>query len=128
VRVQKLSMQASVSYAVLGNDDLPIPAVEAFLVNFVWRGKAPATTKAYAHDLETRRNRTNSSGNNSNIAPADNVVQAGQAARRYSCTMPPSRSCRHMLRSVMCWGSVIGAGTGRSGAACFIAWWVRWLL
>jgi hypothetical protein len=55
-------------------------------------------------------------------APADNVVQAGQAACRYSCTMPPRRSCRRMSRLVMCCGSVIGAGTARSGAAWCIAW------
>jgi hypothetical protein len=47
-------------------------------------------------------------------APADDVVQPGQAACRYSWMTPPSRSRRRMSRSAMCRGSVIDAGTART--------------
>ncbi|WP_344656723.1 tyrosine-type recombinase/integrase [Catenulispora subtropica] len=51
MRVQKLAGDSAVSYTVLGEDDLPIAAVEAFLVSLVAKGKAPSTVKAYARDL-----------------------------------------------------------------------------
>jgi hypothetical protein len=60
--------------------------------------------RAQIAELETqlRQNSPNSSRPpSSDSAPADNVVQAGQAACRYSWMMPPSRSCRRMSRSVM---------------------------
>jgi transposase len=61
-------------------------------------------------------------------APADNSIQAGQAACEYSWRIPPSRSRRRTFRSIIRFGSVIGSGTGRSGAAWFRAWWARcWL-
>jgi hypothetical protein len=40
---------------------------------------------------------------------AENVIRAGQAARSYSCSRPPSRSCRRMRRRVSVAGSVIGS-------------------
>ena len=61
-------------------------------------------------------------------APAENSIRAGQAACEYSWRTPPSRSRRRMFRSVIRSGSVIGSGTGRSGAAWVRAWWARcWL-
>jgi site-specific recombinase XerD len=46
-----LAGETSVSYTVIGGDSLPVPAIEAFLVHLVAKGKSPATVKAYAHDL-----------------------------------------------------------------------------
>ena len=50
-------------------------------------------------------------------APADNLVRAAQAACGHSWRTPPSRSCRRMSRWAIRSGSVMGTGTGRSGAA-----------
>ena len=51
VRVQRLAGETSVSYTVIGEDSMPVPPVEVFLVHLVAKGKSPATVKAYAHDL-----------------------------------------------------------------------------
>jgi integrase/recombinase XerD len=51
VRVQRLAGETSVSYTVIGEDLLPVPPIEAFLVHLAAKGKSPATVKAYAHDL-----------------------------------------------------------------------------
>ena len=50
-------------------------------------------------------------------APAENYVRAGQAARWYSWMTPPKRSRRRMFSRAISPGSLIGSGTGRSGAA-----------
>jgi hypothetical protein len=49
--------------------------------------------------------------------PAENYVQAGQAACSYSWRRPPRRSRRWMFSWVSRPGSVIGLGSGLSGAA-----------
>jgi hypothetical protein len=59
------------------------------------------------------------------LVPAENYVRAGQAACWYSWMMPPSRSLRRTSKRARRSGSVMGAGTARSGAAWRIAWWGR---
>lgn len=59
---------------------------------------------------------------------ADCSILPGQAACRYSCITPASRSRRRMSRREIRSGSLIGSGTARSGAAWFIACWGRWAL
>jgi hypothetical protein len=48
---------------------------------------------------------------------ADNLIRTGQAACWYSWRIPPRRSRLRMLRRVICGGSAIGRGSGRSGRA-----------
>ena len=50
-------------------------------------------------------------------AGAGNPVRAAQAARSYSWTSPPRRSCRRMCRCASVAGSMIGSGSGRKGRA-----------
>jgi hypothetical protein len=60
-----------------------------------------------------------------NLVPAENYVQAGQAACSYSWRRPPRRSRRWMFSWVSRPGSVIGSGSGLSGAALAMPWWGR---
>jgi hypothetical protein len=56
------------------------------------------------------------------LALAENVVRAGQAAWWYSLRMPPKRGRRRMLRWVIWSWLVIGDGSGRSGRALVMPW------
>lgn len=55
-------------------------------------------------------------------ALAEDRIRAGHAVRWYSWRMPPSRSCRRMLRGSICSGSVTGVGKERSGRAFAMPW------
>ncbi|WP_420855859.1 transposase [Thermoactinospora rubra] len=65
-------------------------------------------TRVIAHGLEEKA---------LDLAPAENSIRAAQAACEYSWRTPPSRSRRRIFRSSVRFGSVIGSGTVRSGAA-----------
>jgi putative ATP-dependent endonuclease of OLD family len=59
------------------------------------------------------------------LAPAENSIRAGQAARSYSLRIPPRRWRLRMSRRAICSGSLIGRGSGWSGRALAIPWWGR---
>ena len=62
------------------------------------------------------------------VAFAENVVRAGQAAWWYSLRMPPKRGCRRMLSCAIWSWLVIGDGSGWSGLALAMPWCGLWLL
>ena len=56
------------------------------------------------------------------VVPAGNAIRAAQAACSYSCSTPPRRSRRWMVRWAKRSGSVIGSGSGASGRALAMPW------
>jgi len=52
--VQRLVVpgQGTLSWTVLGDDDVPVVPVERFLAYLTDIGRSPNTVKAYAHDLK----------------------------------------------------------------------------
>jgi site-specific recombinase XerD len=53
MQVQRVAMATQVvSWTVLGDDDVAVPAIEGFLAYLTDIGRSPNTVKAYAHDLK----------------------------------------------------------------------------